>query len=79
MDQETERHKLYTPRHTSYAWGIINILLSKKGLKNQYTVLIQSKNVASDSSFLVLEPDKKWNDFLLYIWINVPNINSEIC
>ena len=24
------------------------------------------------------ELDKIWNDFLLYLWINVGNINSEI-
>ena len=27
---------------------------------------------------LVFELDQKWNDFLLYLWINVGNINSEI-
>ena len=24
------------------------------------------------------ELDKKWNDFLSYLWINVGNMNSEI-
>ena len=29
-------------------------------------------------SLSFFEQDQKWNDFLLYLWINIGNINSEI-